>query len=325
VSAPIPLRVVIVALFEPEERPDGLNDGELRRWVARLPLPETQPFGFGRLHLDAARGLAAITTGVGNAAGAAAVAALGTDPRFDTRAAYWLLAGIAGADPDAMALGSAAWLDHVVDGDLMHEVHHADAPAHWPTGRIPLGRDAPYAMPPREGMATNRFVLNAALAEWAWRLTRAAPLADTAELAAYRAHFAGFAKGGGPPEVLRGSVLASSNFWHGPALLGWAREWVAYWTEGRGRFVASAMEDAGVAHALAALDRAGRADWQRVLMLRTASNFVIPRPGLTAEQSLGSHRREGFSGFGPALENAYRVGRPVVDALLAGVTPSGGG
>ena len=71
-------------------------------------------------------------------------------------------------------------------------------------------------------------------------------------------------------------------------------------------------------------------------MLRSASNFVIPRPGLSAEQSLGSHRREGFSGFGPALENAYRVGRPVVDALLdrweetreripGSVTPSGGG
>jgi hypothetical protein len=55
------------------------------------------------------------------------------------------------------------------------------------------------------------------------------------------AHFARFAKGAAAPEVQRGAVLASSNFWHGPALLGWARDWVAYWTEGRSPFVASAM------------------------------------------------------------------------------------
>jgi purine nucleoside permease len=244
---PIALRVVIVALFEPEDTPGGLNDGELRRWVTRLPLPQALPFAFGRLHLDASRGLAAITTGVGNAAAAAAIAALGADARFDTRHAYWLLAGIAGADPDRMALGSAAWLDHVVDGDLMHEVHPQDAPHTWPTGRIPLGRAEPYAMPPREGMAKNRFALNAGLADWAWRLTAATPLADSPEIAAYRAYFARFAKGAATPEVQRGAVLASSNFWHGSALLGWARDWVAYWTEGRSPFVASAMEDAGVA------------------------------------------------------------------------------
>lgn len=316
-AEPLPLRIVIVTFFDGEDTPGGLNDGETRRWVARLPLPDSLPFGFGRLHLDAARGVASLTTGMGNAAAAAAVAALGSDPRFDTRHAYWLLAGIAGADPDRMALGSAAWLGQVVDGDLMHEVHHRDAPADWPTGRLPLGRDAPYAAPPQQRMAANLYALNAGLAEWAFRLTEATPLADTPEMAAYRAHFAGFAKGASAPEVQRGAVLASSNFWHGAALLEWARDWVAYWTQGRGAFVASAMEDAGVAYAVTALDRAGRADARRLMMLRTASNFVIPRPGVTVAQSLGSHRREGFSGVVPALENAYRVGRPVVEALLA--------
>jgi purine nucleoside permease len=315
---PLPIRVVVVTLFDPGDAPGPFRDGEFRRWVERLPLPGSLPFGFGPqpLRVDAERGIVGLVTGVGNAAAAAAVAGLGADPRLDLSRAYWLMAGIAGADPEAMPIGSAAWLDHVVDGDLLHEIDLRDAPPGWRTGRLPLGRDEPFAMPPRQGLAVNAHRLNAGLAAWAHGLTAGMALADSPEMAAYRAHFTG--PGAAPPAVIRGAVLASSNFWHGPALLDWAREWVAYWTEGRARFVASAMEDAGVAHALAALGRAGLADPQRLLMLRTASNYVVPRPGITAAQSIGSHKQEGFSGLVPSLENAYSVGRRVVDALLDG-------
>jgi purine nucleoside permease len=317
-EAPLAIRVVVVALFDPGDSPGPFTDGEFRRWTERLPLPEAAPFGFGPqpLRLDRERGLLGVVTGVGNAAAAAAIAGLGADPRFDLSRAYWLMAGIAGADPEAMPLGSAAWVDHVVDGDLLHEIDLRDAPPHWRTGRLPLGRDEPFAKPPRAGMVVNAHRLNAGLAAWAHDLTAGLALLDSPGMAAYRAHFAG--RGGDPPAVLRGAVLASSNFWHGPALLDWAREWVSYWTEGRARLVASAMEDAGVAHALAALGRAGRADPARLLMLRTASNYVVPRPGITPAQSIGSHKQEGFSGLVPSLENAYLVGRRVVDALLEG-------
>ncbi|MFN7000598.1 MAG: purine nucleoside permease [Elioraea tepidiphila] len=317
-SAPFPVRVVVVTLFDPGDAPGPLRDGEFRRWTERLPLPDHVPFGFGPqpLRLDRERGILGIVAGVGNAAAAAAVAGLGADPRFDLSRAYWLMAGIAGADPEAMPIGSVAWIDHVVDGDLLHEIDLRDAPPGWRTGRLPLGRDAPFAMPPRQGLVVNAHPLNQGLVAWAQGLTAGLELVDSPEMAAYRARFAG--TGAQPAGVLRGAVLASSNFWHGPALLDWAREWVAYWTEGRARFVASAMEDAGVAHALAALGRAGRADPARLLMLRSASNYVVPRPGLTAAESIGSHKQEGFVGLVPALENAYLAGRRVVDALLDG-------
>ena len=318
--AALPIRAVIVTLFDPGDAPGSLGDGEFRRWTERLPLPDSMPFAFGPhpVRLDRERGVLGVVTGVGNAAAAAAIVGLGTDSRFDLSRAYWLMAGIAGADPEAMSIGSAAWIDHVVDGDLLHEIDLRDAPPGWPTGRLPLGRDAPFAPPPRSGLVLNAHRLNAGLAAWAYRLTADMDLADSPDMTAYRAHFVGTAEGAAPPSVMRGAVLASSNFWHGPALRDWARDWVDYWTAGRARFVASAMEDSGVAHALAALGRAGLADPDRLLMLRTASNYVVPRPGITAAESIGSHKQEGFSGLGPSLENAYFVGRCVLDALLDG-------
>jgi purine nucleoside permease len=48
--------------------------------------------------------------------------ALGMDPRFDLSKAYWLVAGIAGIDPADGSLGSAAWAEWVVDGDIGYEI-----------------------------------------------------------------------------------------------------------------------------------------------------------------------------------------------------------
>jgi purine nucleoside permease len=316
---PLPIKVVILAMFEPGAGDTVFTEGELRRWVARLPLAEAQPFAFGggQLHLDRARGVLAILTGVGNAAAASAVTALGLDPRFDLGQAYWVMAGIGGADPERMSIGSAAWIDWVVDGDLMHEVDRLDAPASWSTGRLPLGKGEPFAQPAIARVATPAWRLDAGLLGWARGVSAAVPLVDSPQMAAFRTHFAGTAMGAQPPGFVTGAVLGGSDFWHGPRMLDWARGWVEYWSEGQARFVVSAMEDAGIALALHALARAGRADARRLLMLRTASNYVVARPGLSAAQGLGSHKHEGLCGLQPALENAFLVGNAVVQALLA--------
>ena len=39
--------------------------------------------------------------------------ALGLDPRFDLRKAYWILAGIGCIDPNRASIGSAGWASHV--------------------------------------------------------------------------------------------------------------------------------------------------------------------------------------------------------------------
>ena len=118
-----------------------------------------------------------------------------------------------------------------------------------------------------------------------------------------------------PPFVLKGDTLSSGTFWHGRLLSEWANRWVAYHTEGRGNYVTAAMEDTGTLQSLTFLDKAGRVDRNRVLVLRTASNFDQQRPGSTAADSLAETKIGQYSAYMPALEAAWRVGHVVVREL----------
>jgi purine nucleoside permease len=296
---PTAIRVVIVTMFDPP--PEAGNwPSELTRWVERVPLPERMAFPLGErdLRLNSERGVLAIVTGVGNTKAAASIMALGLDPRFDLSRAYWLVAGIAGANPAAMTLGSAAWVDWVVDGDLAHDIDPREMPPDWPTGRVPLGKSRPYQQPASTLTATMAWRLDPALVDWAYRLTRGVELP-------------------GGSTVQTGAVLASNNLWHGALLNRWAEDWVAYWTEGKARFTVSAMEDSGIVSSLTALARAGRVDRDRLLVLRTVSNYTMPPDGVGAAASLAGEIRDGFSASVPALDAAYRVGGVVMDELVS--------
>jgi purine nucleoside permease len=295
---PVAIKLVIVTMFDPPAGPDNWPS-ELTRWVEHVPLPERLEFPLGEreLRLNRERGVLAVVTGVGNTKAATTMTALGLDPRFDLSRSYWLVAGIAGADPDAMTLGSAVWADWVVDGDLAHDIDPREMPPDWPTGRVPLGKSAPYQPPPSTLTTTMAWRLNPALVDCAYRLTRDVASPDGAT-------------------VLTGAVLASNSLWHGALLNRWAVAWVKYWTREQGRFVAAAMEDVGIVSSLHALARTGRVQAERLLILRTASNYVVPPSGVSAAQSLADEMRKGFSAHDLALEAAYRVGVVVMEELI---------
>ena len=111
------IKVVVVAMYEVDEA-RGDYPGELQLWVERLGLDTELPFPSGESNLFLNdEGVLAFVTGGGIPNATASVMALGLDPRFDLSKAYWLVAGVAGADPADLSLGSAAWARHVVDGD----------------------------------------------------------------------------------------------------------------------------------------------------------------------------------------------------------------
>ena len=65
------------------------------------------------------------------------------------------------------------------------------------------------------------------------------------------------------------------------------------------------------------LTKAKRADAQRVLVLRTASNFDMQWPGGDAAESLsGEKLGPGYSAYLPSLDAAHRVGSVVVHELI---------
>ena len=314
----LPVRAVVVAMYESAAE-TGNHFGEFRLWVERLPLPDriAFPYGAGPLRYSPQTGVLGIVTGVGTARAAAAIMALGLDPRFDLARAYWLVAGIAGVNPEEASLGSAAWVEWVVDADLAYEIDAREIPPAWPTGYLPLGKTRPYEQPPDSDGARWVYRLDPGLVGWAYRLTADLRLDDTSALAAARSHYAGYPAAQRPPSVLRGDEVSGSTFWHGALLNRRAAEWLAYWTQGRGRFVMTAMEETGTLQALALLARAGRADWGRVLVLRTGSNFTMPPPGISAAESLAGPPLSRSAGYRPALEAAYIVGRKVIDEITA--------
>ena len=79
---------------------------------------------------------------------------------------------------------------------------------------------------------------------------------DTEAIAFRRRRFTDTPMAQRPPFILRGSYLAAMNYWHGAIENEWANNWVDYWTDGQGEFVASAMEGSGMMIALKFLEQA---------------------------------------------------------------------
>jgi purine nucleoside permease len=316
-SAPLPIKVVIVTMFELGEDL-GDRPGEFQTWVERLPLPESLPFpqGYRDLRINRGKGVLGLVTGIGTARSAASIMALGMDSRFDLSRAYWLVAGIAGADPNDMSIGSAAWAEWVIDGDLSHEIDPREMPKDWPTGYLPLRHAEPYAQPVPKDDEGVVYRLDPDLVDWAYELTREVPLEDSEALRVLRERYVDHPAAQRPPFVLKGDNLASMTFWHGRLLNQWANDWIAYWTEGQGNFATTAMEDTGTLQSLTFLDQAERVDRDRALVLRTASNYAMQHPGITAVESLSGEKKGDYSAFLPSLEAAWRVGHPVVEELV---------
>jgi purine nucleoside permease len=160
----IPVRVVVVAMFEPGAD-TGDQPGEFQYRVEREKLVVYFCFPQGYRDLRRNRnGVLGVVTGVGTARAAATITPLGNDLHFDLTHAYWLVAGIAGRTGGCVArVGSVGGVG--VDGDLAHGIDAREIPADWKTGYIPLRRSVPYEQPRRDQNAGEAYYLNAALVD----------------------------------------------------------------------------------------------------------------------------------------------------------------
>jgi purine nucleoside permease len=311
----IPVKVVIVSMFE-SGKLTGDKPGEAQLWVERQNLNTVFPFPLGEYELRMnAAGVLLICTGGGITNATSSIMALGLDPRFDFAKSYWLIAGIAGGDPLDVSVGTAAWAKHVVDGDLLYEIDAREMPPEWPYGMLPLGAKKPNDKASGWTVDTIHYALNPTLVDWAFALTKDHPLADRPGLMKFRAQFAGYPSALRPPFVTIGDSLSSSKYWHGEKMNLWANDWVKLQAGAAANFMMSNMEDSGTLTALRRLSRVKRVDLQRVLVLRTASNYTMPPPGKSAAWSATAEYPDGGL---PALEAAYQVGNIVLQELLKG-------
>ncbi len=313
-----PVKVVILAMFE-NGAATGDDPGELQFWVERLQLNKPLPFPLGEHDLLInEKGVMAVLLGGGIPNATASVMALGLDPRFDLSRAYWLVAGVAGGDPADLSLGSAAWARYIVDGDLNYEIDGREIPDSWPYGIFPLGTSEPTVDPvdvkSSTRLGTISFSLNEQLVDWAFSVSKNVELPDSAGIAEYRDQFDGYPEAQRAPFVTIGDSLSASTYWHGELLTRWANDWLRLYSGMDANFMTSSMEDSGTLTALHRLARTGHVDAERILVLRTVSNYTMPPPGKTAAWSRSVPYPDKSR---PALESAFIVGNSVVQALLA--------
>lgn len=317
-TAKLPVKVVIVTLFE-IGADTGDRPAEFQFWKERRKLDAkiAFPHSFHDLWYNPDSQILGIVTGIGTANSTAAIMALGLDPRFDLSKSYWLVAGIAGIDPEDAPIGSAAWARFIIDGDLAHEIDGREIPKNWSTGYFPRGGKFPYdpAGRLRKSGEGNVFEANAKLRDWAYELTKDVKIPNPPELEFARRRFAAFPNAQRPPFVLKGDTLSASTFWHGKRLNEWANKWTKYWSGDQGEFVTSAMEDTGVMQSLTYLSKANKIDLDRVMVLRAGSNYTMQPQGQSAVQHLLSEN-DGYSGMLVSLEALYSVGSVVVDELI---------
>jgi purine nucleoside permease len=252
------------------------------------------------------------------------IVALCLDPRLDLTKTYWVINGIAGIDPAAGPIGSAVWAANVVDADAMREIGESEMPKTWPYGLFAIGTTAPNVLPKTQADAggwggatltyTMNYALNPGLTRWAFEFSRShAHLDDTPALQAWRKKYTAYPAAQLPPQIMLGATLATARYWHGEARTQWARDWVKLWTGGKDTLATTAMEQAAYVGTLQRMAAQGLVDFNRVLMLRGASNYCTPPTGQDVTTTIGDESL----GTAPAFEAQYRAGSAVVHELLA--------
>ena len=324
----IPIKVIILTGFEVGDD-TGDAPGEFQFWVEREGLTQSVSLP------GASHALCFNDRGLYGTVGSntrdhdltpiresETIMALCLDPRFDLRKTYWIINGIAGIDPKAGSIGSAAWAQNVIDGDALREIDDRATPPGWPYGLFAIGTKVPNALPTVEAQPGGwggaqlayslNYPLNPGLARWAYCVSKAVTLVDTSAMAAWRKRYVGFPKAQEPPSVMIGDALGSVRYWHGPERTQWARDWVKLWTGGKGSFATTSMEAQAYTGTLTRMAAQGFVDLNRVMLLRTASNYCMPPPGDSVLTTIGDESL----GTTAALEAAYRAGSAVAHELL---------
>ncbi|MGH7883044.1 MAG: purine-nucleoside phosphorylase [Candidatus Dormibacteraceae bacterium] len=282
-SSHFPVRVLVLTMFNPETAP----------WLAHEHLTTSfnVPGAFAPVRCDSS-GLCVTTLGEGKSNAGASMTAILLDHQLDLGHAFFLTAGIAGTPPSVGTLGFAAWAHWVVDWDLGNHLLPETAP------------DVPHGYLPTYDEHTSAYHLNEKLSTLAMTVTKNVTLSDSPEAMTARKHYPGQASQ--HPFITQCDTISGDDFWAGSELSEEAQYITDLRTNHAARYCTTAEEDTAIA---TALNRAGYLD--KYLVLRTASDFDQPYPGQTMRALLAT-----FPGFGPAIENEYRVGSTMAHYLI---------
>jgi purine nucleoside permease len=306
--APLAVKVLIINMFSLEAKP----------WLEALkPTREIRVPGLDAdypLVRCTADAVCEMTTGMGHANAAASLMAVLYGGQFDLRQTYFIVAGIAGIDPERGTIGSVAWARYAVDSGIAHEIDAREMPRGWPDGYFGILTKGPEEMPRLE-YRTEVFALDDGLLRQALALSQSAPLEDSPDLVAYRRHYP-HAPADQPPTVVQCDTLSADTWWSGNRLGEHARHWTRLLTGGKGTYCTSQQEDNATLNALTRAAQSGLVDLGRVAIERSGSDFDRPYPHQTVLASL-----EAQGSLPGAVRisavNLVHAGMPLVAAIVA--------
>jgi purine nucleoside permease len=306
-APPLAVKVLIINMFSLEAAP----------WLDALrPTREIRVPGLSGdypLVKCTAEAVCEMVTGMGHANAAASMMAVLYSGAFDLRETYFIVAGIAGIDPERGTIGSAAWARYVVDSGIAHEIDAREMPRGWRDGFFGILTDGPDEVP-RFDYRTEEFSLNEALLQQAIALSRPVALEDSQDLREYRRHYPA-APANQPPSVIQCDTLSGDTWWSGNHLGEYARRWTRLLTGGKGVYCTSQQEDNATLNVLTRGTQSGLVDFNRVAVLRSGSDFDRPYPRQGVLQSMKAQRALPGAGRVSAV-NLVHAGMPLVEAIV---------
>lgn len=307
-------KVVIVSMFEPEAKAwtDKIQ------FSHNITVPGLSPI-YPDVHCTVDYSICQVTTGEGEINAATSVSFLLASSKFDFTKSYWLLAGIAGGEPSQVSIGAVTFAKYAVQIGLQYQVAHKEivkSHPEWPTGYFNYGTDNPWEYPDSI-YGTEVFELNDNLRDRALKLSKqhasqSLNVGDDKNRALRKLYASPAFEN---PQILACDVLTSDMYFLGKTFSEYYGNFTKMMTNNTGTYCSTAQEENASLEALVRGSKAGMADFQRIVVLRTISNFVRAPPSLESDP-LNFFLNYPKGSLQLALDNIYIGGWPFVNDIV---------
>jgi purine nucleoside permease len=144
-AAPLAPKVFLIDMFGPEgEAWWGIPEFNLL--AHNITIPGLSPL-YPEVHCTANGEVCQIITGESEINAATSVTALAFSGYFNLTKTYFMIAGIAGVNPEVATTGSVTFARYAVQVALQYEFDAREIPANFTTGYVPFGVDSPDQYP----------------------------------------------------------------------------------------------------------------------------------------------------------------------------------
>lgn len=258
-----------------------------------------------------------VTTGEGEINAANTMMALLLNPLFDFGETFWVINGIAGGHPQEISYGSVTIAKYAVQVALQYEMSYNDIMAdhkNWTSGYWSYGSDDPLAYP-ENVYGTEVFELNEKLRDKALEVAKSVEdqfvegserNIELRKLYPSPANKKPFVKGC--------DVLTSDTYFSAKTLDDYFYNLTSVLTNGSATYCSTAQEDNASLEAFIRLAKSGVARYDRVIVMRSISDYAQPPSNFTDPVYWFNEYDQG--GIQASLDNLFTASYAIVEDIL---------